>query len=201
MAASRHLAWAHGTLAERRSRRLARCRSAAIGAQALRVREITPGAPGPLQSGPAHAAWEDRELGLVAVGVGAVLAFRIEAARADVVRIAVVVRNAVIIFSGLTYKHLGDGNHAVAGRKVVLAVVVCGETQVACLVIYDTMYRSIYHAVPAGNLQCVVRLAVLLDGDVVAVDLTSCPRFVGHYTPSVIRQVWAHVEPAQAYGV
>ena len=51
----------------------------------------------------------------------------------------------------------------------MLAVVVCGETQVACLVIYDTMYRSIYHAVPAGNLQRVVRLAVLLDGDVVAV--------------------------------
>ena len=146
MAASRHLAWAHGTLAERRSRRLARCRSTALGAQALRVREITPDAPGPLQSGPAHAAWEDRELGLV-------------------------------------------------------AVVVCGKTQISGLVIYDTMYRSIYHAVPAGNLQCVVRLAVLLDGDVVAVDLTSCPRFVGHYTPSVIRQEWARVEPAQAYGV
>ena len=65
------VAWVHGTLAERRSRRLARCRSAALGAQTLRVREITPDAPGPLQSGPAHAAWEDRELGLVAVGVGA----------------------------------------------------------------------------------------------------------------------------------
>ena len=75
VAASRHLAWAHGTLAERRSRRLARCRSAALGAQALRVREITPDAPGPLQSGPAHAAWEDRELGLVAVGVGAGVAY------------------------------------------------------------------------------------------------------------------------------
>ena len=70
MAASRHLAWAHGTLAERRSRRLAERRSVALGAQALRVREITPDAR-PLQSGPAHAAWEDRELGLVAVGVGA----------------------------------------------------------------------------------------------------------------------------------
>ena len=74
MAASRHLAWAHGTLAERRSRRLARCRSVALGAQALRVREITPDAR-PLQSGPAHAAWEDRELGLVAVGVGAGVAY------------------------------------------------------------------------------------------------------------------------------
>ena len=30
---------------------------------------------GPLQSGPAHAAWEDRELGLVAVGVGAGVAY------------------------------------------------------------------------------------------------------------------------------
>ena len=39
------------------------------------VREITPDAPGPLQSGPAHAAWEDRELGLVAVGVGACVAY------------------------------------------------------------------------------------------------------------------------------
>ena len=29
----------------------------------------------PLQSGPAHAAWEDRELGLVAVGVGAGVAY------------------------------------------------------------------------------------------------------------------------------
>ena len=71
MAASRPLAWAHWTLAERRSSRLARCLSAALGAQTLRVGEITPDAPGPLQSGPAHAAWEDRELGLVAVGVGA----------------------------------------------------------------------------------------------------------------------------------
>ena len=70
MAASRHRVRAHGTLAECRSRRLARCLSAALGAQTLRVREITPDAPGPLQSGPAHAAWEDRELGLVAVGVG-----------------------------------------------------------------------------------------------------------------------------------
>ena len=75
MCVRRHRAWAHGTLAERRSRRLARCRSAALGAQALRVREITPDAPGPLQSGPAHAAWEDRELGLVAVGVGACVAY------------------------------------------------------------------------------------------------------------------------------
>ena len=41
----------------------------------MRVREITPDAPGRLQSGPAHAAWEDRELGLVAVGVGAGVAY------------------------------------------------------------------------------------------------------------------------------
>ena len=37
--------------------------------------DIWLGLIGPLQSGPAHAAWEDRELGLVAVGVGAGVAY------------------------------------------------------------------------------------------------------------------------------
>lgn len=37
--------------------------------------DISLGFTGPLQSGPAHAAWEDRELGLVAVGVGAGVAY------------------------------------------------------------------------------------------------------------------------------
>ena len=37
--------------------------------------DISLGLTGPLQSGPAHAAWEDRELGLVAVGVGAGVAY------------------------------------------------------------------------------------------------------------------------------
>ena len=37
--------------------------------------DISLGFKGPLQSGPAHAAWEDRELGLVAVGVGAGVAY------------------------------------------------------------------------------------------------------------------------------
>ena len=39
VAASRHLAWAHGTLAERRSRRLARCRSAVLGAADMAMSE------------------------------------------------------------------------------------------------------------------------------------------------------------------
>ena len=37
--------------------------------------DLSLGFTGPLQSGPAHAAWEDRELGLVAVGVGAGVAY------------------------------------------------------------------------------------------------------------------------------
>ena len=37
--------------------------------------DLSLGFAGPLQSGPAHAAWEDRELGLVAVGVGAGVAY------------------------------------------------------------------------------------------------------------------------------
>ena len=37
--------------------------------------DISLGFTGTLQSGPAHAAWEDRELGLVAVGVGAGVAY------------------------------------------------------------------------------------------------------------------------------
>ena len=37
--------------------------------------DIALGLTGPLQSGPAHAAWEDRELGLVAVGVGTGVAY------------------------------------------------------------------------------------------------------------------------------
>ena len=78
VAASRRCVWAHGTLVERPSRtpeppcqmpeRPSWRRHGDVG-------EIAPDAPGPLQSGPAHAAWEDRELGLVAVGVGAGVAY------------------------------------------------------------------------------------------------------------------------------
>ena len=61
--------------AERRSRRLARCRSGPRGADIAMSENSLRTLLGTLQSGPAHAAWEDRELGLVAVGVGTGVAY------------------------------------------------------------------------------------------------------------------------------
>ena len=80
VAASRRHVWAHGTLAERRTpepeppscqmpERGPRGADMAMSENSLRM------LLDPLQPGPAHAAWEDRELGLVAVGVGAGVAY------------------------------------------------------------------------------------------------------------------------------
>lgn len=75
--ASRRRVWAHGTLAERRTPEPPPCQMSELPSWRRHgdVGELTPDAPGPLQPGPAHAAWEDRELGLVAVGVGAGVAY------------------------------------------------------------------------------------------------------------------------------
>ena len=82
VAASRRCVWAHGTLAERRTPEPNAGAAALPDAGTARLshrhcvsenslRTLL----GTLQPCPAHAAWEDRELGLVAVGVGAGVAY------------------------------------------------------------------------------------------------------------------------------
>ena len=98
-----------------------------------------------------------------------VAAFGVEFAGADVIDVAVVVRNAVEALACEAHQHLCDLDGAAVGREVVLPVIVGGDVELACLVVDDSVHRSVGDVVPARDEVGEVLAAVLAEGEAVAV--------------------------------